>query len=179
MSAGFTHRLAGEADLPAIRALIARSVVELQRPFLSDAQLAASQELMGLDTTLIADGGYFLIEEHGVLAGCGGWSARATPFGGDHSPGRDDRFLDPASEAARIRAMYTDPAHARRGIGRLLLALGEEAARAKSFARVELTATLAGLPLYRASGYRVLEELSVRASNGVAVPLIRMGKSIS
>jgi GNAT superfamily N-acetyltransferase len=175
-----THRLAVEADLPALKALMARSIGELQRGFLTDAEIAASFGVMGLDTQLVADRTYFLVEADGVLAGCGGWSRRATLYGGDHTTAvRDPALLDPAKDAARVRAMYTDPAFARRGIGRLILSLCEAAAAAEGFARVQLMATLAGIPLYRACGYAEIERTAGGPVNGVPVPLVLMGKEIT
>jgi GNAT superfamily N-acetyltransferase len=116
-----------------------------------------------------------VIEEAGALAGCGGWSRRATMYGGDRSPGRDAALLDPATDAARVRAMYTHPAFVRRGVGRLILALCEDAARAEGFSRAELVATLAGEPLYAACGYRPTLRFT-DDRGGVAVPLVRMTK---
>jgi GNAT superfamily N-acetyltransferase len=175
-----THRLATAADIPAIRTLMARAINALQRDFLSAEEIAASRAVMGLDTQLIADGSYFLIESGGRLAGCGGWSRRATLYGGDHSADlRDPQLLDPAQDAARIRAMFTDPDFARRGVGRLILSLCESAARAAGFARAEMMATLAGEPLYRACGYGEIERVSAAPVGGVAVPLVRMGKPLS
>lgn len=171
------HRLATPDDLPALTALMDLAIGELQRGFLSDAQIAASRKLMGLDSQLIADGTYFIVEADGVLAGCGGWSARRTLYGGDHSPGRDAHGLDPATDAARVRAMYTHPDFARRGVGRLILSLCEEAARRAGFSRVELAGTLAGQPLYEACGYAVLERLT-DDRGGAPVPLLRMGKGL-
>jgi GNAT superfamily N-acetyltransferase len=133
---------------------------------------------MGLDSQLVDDGTYFLVEAGGTLAGCGGWSRRATLYGGDASPGRDAALLDPARDAARVRAMYTDPAFTRRGVGRLVLGLCEDAARSEGFARAELMATLAGEPLYRACGYAPVERLA-DDRGGAAVPIIRMAKSLS
>jgi GNAT superfamily N-acetyltransferase len=133
---------------------------------------------MGLDTQLIDDGTYFAVLRDGHIAGSGGWSRRATPFGGDHSPGRDTRLLDCKTEAARVRAMYTHPDFTRRGIGRLILSLCEDAAAREGFSRVELVATMAGEPLYRACGYAPLQAFEQQTSNGVAVPLLRMGKTI-
>ena len=174
-----THRLAKNADTPAIAALMERAIAQLQRPFLSAEQIAASRLSMGLDTQLIADGTYFAIESGGALVGCGGWSKRATLYGGNHSAAlRDDRLLDPATEPARIRAMYTDPVHTRRGIGRLILALCEAAAREAGFERLELMATAAGEPLYQACGYRVIERVARMASDGIAVPGAVMGKAL-
>jgi GNAT superfamily N-acetyltransferase len=172
-----THRLATPDDVPALTALMDQAIGALQRDFLDADQIAASRKLMGLDSQLIADGTYFVIEAGGEIAGCGGWSRRATLYGGDHSPGRDAHELDPASEAARVRAMYTRPAFARRGVGRLILGLCETAARAEGFTRVELAGTLAGEPLYAACGYSVIER---RADDrgGVPVPLVIMGKAL-
>ena len=156
-----------------------RAILELQRPFLSAEQIAASKLSMGLDTQLIADGTYFAIVDGGELVGCGGWSKRATLYGGNHSAAlRDDRLLDPATEPARIRAMYTDPAQVRRGIGRLILALCEAAARSAGFRRLELMATAAGEPLYRACGYHVIERVERMSSEGIAVPGAIMGKQL-
>lgn len=131
-----THRIATQDDIPTISVLMERAIESLQRGFLSPEEIAASRSSMGLDTQLIADGTYFLVEADGRLAGCGGWSRRATLYGGSHSAAlRDDRLLDPSREPARVRAMYTDPAFVRRGIGRLILSLAEDAARAAGFAR--------------------------------------------
>jgi GNAT superfamily N-acetyltransferase len=155
-----------------------RSIEELQKPFLSPAEIEASQEIMGLDTQLVADRTYFAVCEGDTIVGCGGWSRRKTLFGGDHSAGRDAGLLDPATDAAKIRAMYTDPAHVRRGIGRIILDACEGAARAEGFARAEMAATLAGVPLYEACGYQKLEAFSSPTSRGVDVPLWRMGKNL-
>ncbi len=173
-----TFRWATEDDLPAVEALMARAIDALQNDVLTPAQVAASRLVMGLDRRLVDDGTYLLAEEDRRLVGCGGWSRRATLFGGDDGVvPREPRFLDPAAEPARIRAMYTDPAHVRRGIGRDILLRCEAAAREAGFARAELMATLAGLPLYRACGYEPIEEIEADAG-GIAVPLVRMGRRI-
>ena len=130
----FTHRLAQATDIPAIRALMDAAIGELQRAVLTAEQIAASRVLMGLDTQLIADETYCVVETGGTLAGCGGWSRRATLYGGDHSPGREPALLNPAGDSARVRAMYTAPAFARRGVGRLILGLCEAAAAPKASA---------------------------------------------
>jgi GNAT superfamily N-acetyltransferase len=175
-----SHHLAVEADLPALKALMARSIGELQRGFLSQAEIAARYGVMGLDTQLVADRTYFVVEADGVLAGCGGWSRRATLYGGDHTTAvRDPALLDPAKDAARVRAMYTDPAFTRRGVGRLILSLCETAASAEGFTRVQLAATLAGIPLYRACGYTEIERTVGGPVSGVAVPLVLMGKALT
>ena len=174
-----THRLATLDDLPALRVLMAAAISELQATFLNDAQIVASRSVMGLDTRLVSDGTYFLVEEEGVLAGCGGWSRRATLYGGDHSTSlRDDRLLDPASEPARLRAMYTHPNFARRGVGRLVVGLCEAAAREAGFTRMELMGTLAGEPLYVRCGYAPLERMESAPVDGVSVPLVRMGRGL-
>jgi GNAT superfamily N-acetyltransferase len=174
----FSHRLATSADIPALRVLMNASIAALLKPFLSPAQVDASFAIMGLDSQLIADGTYFLVECDGALAGSGGWSRRATHFGGDHSPGRDARLLDPETEAARIRAMYTHPDFARRGIGRMVLSLCETAAAGAGFSRAELVATAAGRPLYQSCGYADIEAFEHVATSGARVPLVRMGKAL-
>lgn len=178
MPLAFAHRTARNEDIPALRALMATAIHELQRGFLSAEEIAASASIMGLDTLLIDDGTYFVIEHDGCLAGSGGWSRRATLFGGDHSAGRNAALLDPAKDAARVRAMYTSPDFARRGVGRTILGLCEAAAKAEGFSRVELAATLAGEPLYRACGYVPLEHFRSDTPQGLRIPLIRMGKPI-
>lgn len=171
------HRLARRDDIPALTALMEAAISELQRPFLDDGQIAASRTLMGLDSQLIEDQTYFVVEQASALAGCGGWSRRATVYGGDRSPGRDPALLDPAKDAARVRAMYTHPAFVRRGVGRLILSLCEDAARAEGFTAVELVATMAGLPLYRACGYQATQQFA-DDRGGTPVPLVRMIKTL-
>jgi GNAT superfamily N-acetyltransferase len=174
-----TCRLATQADIPALAALMTLSIERLQQGFLTAEQIAASKLVMGLDTQLVADGTYFVVELNKAAVGCGGWSRRATLYGGDHAAGRDAALLDPARDPARVRAMYTHPDHARRGIGRLLLTRCEAAAAAAGFRGVELMSTLAGEPLYRACGYTEIERIAPMPLAGVAVPLIRMGKRLS
>lgn len=174
-----THRIAVMDDLDALRALMARAIDHLQTGFLTPEQITASRHVMGLDTQLIKDGTYFLVESDGVLAGCGGWSYRATLYGGDASVvAREPAVLDPARDAARIRAMYTNPDFARRGIGRRVMQVCEDAARAAGFARTEMMATMAGVPLYRSCGYAPIEEVLSAPIDGVRVPLLRMGKTL-
>ena len=169
--------MAVPSDIPALTAVMDAAISELQRSFLDEAQIASSRAIMGIDTQLIDDGTYFVVESDGDLAGCGGWSRRATLYGGNQTPGRDAKLLDPSMEAARVRAMYTSPAHARRGVGRLILSLCEEAAAAEGFTRLELMATLSGEPLYTAYGFRPLERLE-DATGGASVPIVRMEKPI-
>lgn len=172
-----THRTATEADIPALVALMDLAISGPLADFLTPDQIAASRVLMGLDSQIIADRTYFIVEADGVPAGCGGWSRRITTYGGDHTPGRAPEPLTPGVDAARVRAMYTHPDFLRRGIGRRILDLCETAAREAGYDRAELVATLGGEPLYRAAGYREIERFE-DDRGGVPVPLVRMGKSL-
>lgn len=176
----FDHRIAVEADIPALRVVMGRAIDQLQHAFLDPAQVAASHKVMGLDSQLVADGTYFVIEQAGRIAGCGGWSFRATLFGGDDSlVARVPDPLDPAISPAKVRAMYTDPDFARCGVGRLLLTLCEGAARHAGFHRVELMATAAGVPLYAACGYQRAAAVQSYPVDGVWVPLVLMEKALN
>lgn len=174
----FTHRVADRHDLPKLATVVEAAIAELQRGFLDDGQIAASRAIMGIDTRLIDDGTYFVIETDGRIAGCGGWSRRATLYGGDHSPGRNAALLDPGADPAKVRAMYTHPDFARRGVGRRILSLCEAAALAEGFRTLELMATLSGRPLYEAAGFEPVEHLT-DTSGGTPVPLVRMRKTIA
>ncbi|MEU4563016.1 GNAT family N-acetyltransferase [Actinoplanes sp. NPDC023936] len=181
-------RVATREDLPALRDVMAQAIAELQRGFLDETQIAASHEIMGLDTQLVDDGTYFVVESvagdrdprspRATVCGCGGWSRRATLYGGDHTAGRDGALLDPTRDPAKVRAMYTHPGYARRGIGRMILAECEKAAAAEGFTRLELMGTLSGQPLYAAAGFEVIETLE-DDRGGVPVPLVRMGKALT
>lgn len=174
-----TPRTATIDDLDALRVTIRRAIDQLQVNFLTPDQVRASHQVMGLDTQLLHDGTYFMLLDGQTIAGCGGWSFRRTLFGGDTSiVEREPERLDPATDAARVRAMYTDPVYVRRGVGRTMLQLCESAARNAGFARAEMMATLAGEPLYTACGYQRLEAPIAATADGVSVPLIRMGKSL-
>lgn len=175
----FSHRIATLDDLDALRAVMRRSIEALQDQFLSQAQVAASHQVMGLDSQLIRDGTYFIVEREDRIAGCGGWSWRSTLYGGDESlVSREPRALDPATEAARIRAMYTDPDFARQGVGSLVLALCEKAAIERGFHRATMMATMAGVPLYEAFGYRKVEAMQSTRIGDVEVPLVKMEKEL-
>lgn len=178
MTERLSHRQARREDIPALKSVMDLAIRALQRGFLGPAEIEASFAVMGLDTQLIDDGTYFAVEAGGTIAGCGGWSRRATLFGGDHSAGRDAALLDPAKDAAKVRAMYTHPAFARRGIGRTILGVCESAAAAEGFRRVELGATLAGRPLYLACGYRETGRLDADTPSGLRIPIIRMEKTL-
>lgn len=113
-----------------------------------------------------------------VIAGCGGWSKRKTLYGADHCAGREDTLLDPQEDAAKIRAFFIHPAWARRGIGSLILEASETAARSAGFTRLEMGATLTGVPFYSTRGYLALERIEVQLVNGASMPVVRMGKQI-
>ena len=174
----FTHRIATYEDIPTIKVLMEISINQLLGPLLSTEQLEASFDSMGLDDQLIKDGTYFMIFCDEVFVGSGGWSNRETLFGGNHTPNRDDNFLDPLKDSARIRAMYTHPDWARQGIGSLVMNLGEKAAKDCGFNRCELMATQSGLLLYQTQGYERIEEIVYQTTTGKTVPMVRMGKKI-
>jgi GNAT superfamily N-acetyltransferase len=175
----FTHRIATLDDLEALHTLMARAIAQNQSAFLTPEQVAVSDQVMGLDTQLVRDGTYFIIEHGDRVAGCGGWSFRATLYGGDDSVvAREPARLDPANDAAKVRAMYTDPDFTRRGVGSRILALCEDAARQAGFKRVELMGTAAGVPLYRAQGYAASAEQEFARVGDVEIPLLRMEKQL-
>lgn len=171
-------RQATLADSANIVALMAASMREILPKFLDEEQVRRSDASMGIDRELVADGTYYLVYIDAVLVGCGGWSARRTLYGGDHSENRDSAFADPKTEAAKIRAMYTHPDYLRRGIGQALMDKSEAEAKAAGFSRVELGATAPGLPFYLRCGYEVVEDLSKPDEDGVSVPIILMSKDI-
>ncbi|HEX6784251.1 MAG TPA: GNAT family N-acetyltransferase [Sphingomicrobium sp.] len=175
----FTHRIASIEDLAALREVMRRSIEMLQDDFLDPRQVAASHKVMGLDTQLVRDGTYFVVESGDRIAGCGGWSWRSTLYGGDDSVvSREPAALDPTIDAARIRAMYTDPDFARRGVGSLVMRLCEDAAMRAGFRRATMMATMAGVPLYEASGYVAAEPPIAASIDGIEVPLVRMEKRL-
>jgi GNAT superfamily N-acetyltransferase len=171
-----TIRLATRDDMPEMSALMSLAIAQLMPAFLTPLQVEGSHETMGIDTQLIDDGTYFAVVEDGKIVGCGGWSWRTTLYGGNHSAGRDDSPLDPAKDPARVRAMYTHPDHARKGIGKMIIDAAEAAARAKGFTRTTLGATLAGEPLYTKCGYVEVDRHIKQAANGATIPLLVMEK---
>jgi GNAT superfamily N-acetyltransferase len=175
-------RLAADADIPALHQLIETSVRTLQREDYTPEQIeGALGTVLGLDTQLVADGTYFVAEARAacarILAGCGGWSKRKTLFGSDHAQVREPELLDPATDAAKIRAFFIHPDFARRGIGTKILEACESAASSAGFSRFEMGATLTGVPLYLARGYQILERIEVPLQNGHTLPVVRMAKS--
>jgi GNAT superfamily N-acetyltransferase len=167
-------------EVPPLNALIAASALELSRGYYSHGQIESLiTHVFGVDTQLITDGTYYVIEDGGRLVACGGWSGRRTLFGGDQTKGSSDPVLDPATEAARIRAFFVHPTRARQGLGRALLLHCEAAARAAGFSRVELMATLPGEPLYRAFGYEALESVTHQLPDGQRVDFVRMGRALA
>jgi GNAT superfamily N-acetyltransferase len=176
-------RLAQTTDIPSLHRLIKASVRGLQAEDYSPAQIeGALGGVLGLDTQLIADRTYFVAEVHAksresILIGCGGWSYRKTLFGSDHGPGREAALLDPATEAAKIRAIFVHPEWARRGVGSLILKHCEEAAAGAGFRAFEMGSTLTGVALYTLKGYRETEQVEVSLPNGEVLPIVKMRKS--
>lgn len=172
-------RPATAADSAAIQDLIARSIRSLGASDYSSEQIeGALKGAFGLDSQLVADGTYFVVESDGRLIGCGGWSYRRTLFGGDARSGRDAGTLDPKTDAAKIRAFFVDPAAARQGIGSAVLERCEAEARRHGFRRAEMMATLPGKRLYEARGYVPGEKIHYPVAPGVAIEFVPMSKSL-
>ena len=176
---GIALRLATRADIPRLSDLIARSArglsVEEYRPEQVDGALRGA---FGIDSQLIDDETYFVADENGELAGCGGWSFRSTLFGGDARSGRDASLLDPSTQAAKIRAFFVEPSKARRGVGSALLERCESEARARGFAHAELMATLPGLKLYAARGYVGGKMVRYDLGAGESIEFVPMRKDL-
>lgn len=174
-----TLRKAAHADIPALDALIARSARGLSTGEYSPAQIeGALRGAFGVDTQLLTDETYFVVEEAGQILGCGGWSFRSTLFGSDARAGRDSSILDPKTQAAKVRAFFVDPSHARRGIGSLLLDHCEDQARLHGYREVELMATLPGVKLYAARGYAGAAMVHFDVGSGQSIEFIPMRKSL-
>lgn len=174
-----TIRKATLGDVPFLRSLISESVRILQASYYTPEQReGALGRVFGVDTQLILDGTYMVAEAGTMIVGCGGWSRRKTAFGSDRAADRDNALLDPAQEAAKIRAFFVHPEWARRGIGTRILEACEVAAAAEGFTRLELVSTLPGEPMYRARGFVSGEAFEVPLENGVKLPVVRMTKMI-
>jgi N-acetylglutamate synthase-like GNAT family acetyltransferase len=175
----FILRKATLDDRPAISRLIESSARGLSREEYSDEQIeAAIRSIFGVDSELISDGTYFVAEASGQVIGCGGWSRRGTLFGGDQYAARESALLDPATEAARIRAFFVDPGWARRGVGRAILERCEQEAEAAGFRTLELMATLPGLKFYRALGYEGSERTTLKLDGGTTIEFVPMRKEL-
>ena len=172
----FKHRIAKLEDILEIEGLINQSITKLLGYYANQEELEASFESMGLDDQLIKDKTYFLIFCGEILVGCGGWSNRKTLFGGNHTPNRSDNFLDPNNDAAKIRAMYTHPEWARKGVGTLILKLSEKEASNSGYTKCELMATLSGIHLYKQRGYKIDEEIIYKSKKGNTVKMFKMTK---
>ena len=173
----FHLRPATLADKTALEALIARSARELSAADYTVEQIeGALRGAFGVDTQLIHDGTYFVAESDGKLVGCGGWSKRRTLFGSDARTERDSGELDPAVDAAKIRAFFVDPDHARQGIGRALLERCESEARMSGFVRFELMGTLPGVRLYQTYGYAPSAPVDYPVAPGVSIRFVPMSK---
>ena len=172
-------RTATHADIPRLREIIDASVRGLQSADYTPAQIeGALASVYGVDSQLIADGTYFAATRRLEIVACGGWSKRKTLYGGDQYAAREDSFLDPKRDAAKIRAFFVHPDWARQGIGTLILEACENAARAAGFTRFEMGSTLTGVAFYRAKGYVELEPLAVPLADGESLPIVHMAKRL-
>lgn len=167
-------------DIPALDGLIARSARELSAGDYAPEQVeGALRGAFGVDTQLVRDATYFVVESGGALVACGGWSYRRTLFGSDAGSRRDASVLDPASDAAKIRAFFVDPPHARKGIGTLLLEHCEAAARERGFCRMELMGTLPGAKFYAARGYTPMGRVTHELAPGLTIDFVPMTRRIA
>lgn len=173
-------RPAALEDIPQIEELIVLSVRMLSASYYTEAQISSAlTHIFGVDSQLIIDGTYYVAEVEGQIVGSGGWSKRATLFGGDQMKATGpDALLDPAKDAAKIRAFYVHPAWARKGIGKRILATCEEAVRRAGFRRVELMSTLPGEPLYSALGFTRLEPAEMKMPDGASIAGFIMEKRL-
>jgi N-acetylglutamate synthase-like GNAT family acetyltransferase len=173
----FHLRKATKSDIPRISEVIEASVRGLQSKDYSPTQIeAALKTVYGVDTQLIADGTYLVAEIESEIVACGGWSKRKTLYGGDQFEAREDTLLNPAKDAAKIRAFFVHPEWSRKGIGAAILNACEEAAKATGFKRLEMGATLSGIPFYKSKGYEAVENLEVPLGNGETLPILKMAK---
>jgi GNAT superfamily N-acetyltransferase len=174
-----TTRLATFDDISPLNALIAESARVLSTGFYTPAQAeSAIKYIFGVDTQLVIDGTYYVAEIDGQTVGCGGWSKRNTLYGGDQHKEIEDPLLDPATDAARIRAFFVHPQQARKGIGKYLINVCETAAKAAGFTAIEMGATLPGVPLYTVMGYQPVERIDTELPDGEVLGIVRMRKEV-
>jgi GNAT superfamily N-acetyltransferase len=172
-------RLANPGDIPTLRELIPASARELSRVYYSEAQIeAAIRYVFGVDSQLIEDQTYYVAVDEETIVGCGGWSWRRTLYGGDQRPIGGGALLDPARDAARIRAFFVSGSHARQGIGARILATCEEAALKRGFSRVELMSTLPGVPFYRGRGFNEIEHIVDTLPDKTTIEFVFMARRI-
>jgi GNAT superfamily N-acetyltransferase len=172
-------RHATMTDVPQLEALILESVRALSPGYYSAEQVeSALRFVFGVDTQLIADRTYYVMEGPSGLAACGGWSKRQTLYGGDRHKSERDPLLDPRTSPARIRAFFVHPAWARRGLARHLYIACRNAAEATGFTAFELGATLPGVPLYTQLGFETIERIDVAMPDGVHLPIVHMRRAI-
>jgi GNAT superfamily N-acetyltransferase len=177
---GYNLRVATLADCEVVRHLIGRSIRALGTGDYTAEQIeAALLGAFGLDTQLISDRTYFVVvTDAGEVVGCGGWSRRRTLFGSDSRAERDDAWLDPATEGAKIRAFFIDPGHVRRGLGRRILERCESEARYAGFQTLEMMATLPGVRLYEACGYIADPPITYPLTGGLQIQFVPMHKQM-
>jgi GNAT superfamily N-acetyltransferase len=173
-------RLATSSDIPALRQLIVASVRGLSAGYYTEPQVeSALRYVFGPDTQLIADQTYYVVEDcPGELIGAGGWSRRRTLYGGDQMKEAADPLLDPATDAARLRAFFVHPAAARGGLGRRLFHRCVTDAAEAGFRTLELVATLPGEPFYLALGFVSLERSAATLPDGEILEVVRMQRSL-
>jgi GNAT superfamily N-acetyltransferase len=172
-------RVATPADREAVDALMKASAAVLFRRYYDERQSASGVvHIARVDPQLLEDGTYFVLEAGGELVGCGGWSRRDRLYTGNDDGG-DSRLLDPATEAARVRAMFVRADWTRRGLGRRILEACEDAARAEGFSRLILLATLPGVPLYRAFGFETTAEIDAMLPDGVVLRCEAMERPVT
>jgi GNAT superfamily N-acetyltransferase len=174
------QRLALRSDVERIGTLMHASILELFPRFYDERQTASSAIYIAEpDLTLIDDGTYYLHETDGEIVACGGWSKRDKLYTGSGEAAGSARLLDPATEPARVRAMFTRSDWTRRGLGRAILDACERDARAAGFQTLALMATLPGEQLYRAYGFRETGRTMLRLPDGVEVAGVQMERPIS
>src|SRR5215207_2018831 len=176
----FTIRESTVEEIPVLQKLIPESARKLSAGYYTPQQIeSANKYIFGVDTQLIADRTYYIVESAHQIVGCGGWSRRKTLYGGDQMKAEQDPLLDPSKDAGRIRAFFVHPAWARKGIGRRIIQACEEAARADGFTKMELGATVPGEPLYAALGYEVTDRFEIPMADGTTLPAAHMKKQLT